>query len=65
MLISGLPCILENLEYNKLIFQVLEISLNLTKSGNVLEIILPGKKIPLRTKKPVNKYYACRRKLQL
>jgi len=28
---------LENLQNNKLIFQILEMSLNFTKSGNVLE----------------------------
>ena len=40
-------------------------SWNFTKSGNVLEKILPVGKNSLRTKKHVNKYYACRRKLQL
>jgi len=44
------------MENNKYIFEVLEMSLNLTKSGNVLEKILPVKKL-------VHKYYACRRKL--
>jgi len=34
-------CILENLETNKFIFQVLEMSWNLTKSENVPEKILP------------------------
>jgi len=38
----------------------MEMSLNFSKSGNVLEKILPVKN-PLR-KKPMNKYYACRRK---
>jgi len=36
-LITGFPHILENLENNKFIFQVLDMSLNLTKSGHVLE----------------------------
>jgi len=31
------PRVLENLENNKFIFQVLEMSLNLIKSGNILE----------------------------
>jgi len=53
-----------NLENNRFVFQVLEMSLNLTKSGNVLEKILLSEK-PKRTKKPVNKYYACRIKLRL
>ena len=42
--VTGFPHgreILVNLENNKLIFQALEMSLNLTKSGNVLENILP------------------------
>jgi len=39
----GFPHILENLENNKFIFQVLEVSLDFTKSGNVLEKILPVK----------------------
>jgi len=38
---SGFPQVLEN---NKLIFQVLEMSLNFTTSGYVLEKILPVKK---------------------
>ena len=37
MLLGGFPHVLENLDNNKFIFQVLEISLNLTKSGNVLQ----------------------------
>jgi len=37
---TGFPWILEN---NKFILQVLEMSLNLAKSGNVLEKILPVK----------------------
>jgi len=56
---------LENLENNKLIFQVLEISCSFTKNRKC-----PGKtniaceKIHfVRTEKPVNKYYICRRKL--
>jgi len=44
-----IPCILENLENNKFIFQVLEMSSNFTKSGNELEKILPVKN-PLGTK---------------
>jgi len=38
------PRVLENLENTKFIFQVLEMSLKLTKSENVLENILPVKK---------------------
>jgi len=41
------PPILENLENNKFIFKVLEISLNFTKSGNVLEQVMPVNKIHL------------------
>jgi len=37
------PHVLENLENNKLIFQILEMSLNFTKSGNAMEKILPVK----------------------
>jgi len=37
---TGFPCILEN---NKFFFQVLEMSWNFTKSGNVLEKVLPVK----------------------
>jgi len=55
--------------YNKLIFQVLKMSWNFTKirkcPGNVLEKILPLKNNSLRTKKPMNKYYNCRKMLQL
>jgi len=36
--------ILENIKNNKLIFQILEMSLNFTKSGNDLEKILAVKK---------------------
>ena len=36
---------------------------NFTKSRNVLEKLIACENISLRTKKPVNKYYACRRKL--
>ena len=61
---SGFPRILENLGNNKLIFQVLEMSLNFAKSGNVMENILPVKN-PLRTEKTVNKYYVWRGNLRL
>jgi len=57
---TGFPCILENLEDNKFIFQVMEMSLNWTKSGNV-----SGRNVdlyPLRTKKPVEENFNCRRK---
>jgi len=47
---SRFPRILENLEINKYCFQVLEMSLNFTKSGNVLDKILPGKEIHLEQK---------------
>ena len=40
---SAFPRVLENLKNNEFIFQVLEISLNCAKSGNVLEKILPPK----------------------
>jgi len=50
---TGFPHVLEN---NTFIFQVLEMSLNFTKSGRVLEKIL-SEKIHLRTKEPLNKYY--------
>jgi len=36
-----------------------------TKSGNVLEVIVPMKKIILEQKKPLDKHYACITKLQL
>jgi len=36
--------IMENIETNKFVFQVLEWSLNFTKSGNVLERVVPVKK---------------------
>ena len=42
--LTVLPHVLENLQNNKFIFQMLEISLNFTKSRNVLENILPVKK---------------------
>ena len=63
ILLTWFPRILENLENNKLIFQVLEMSWNFTKSGNVMEKYCLWKN-PLKTKKPVNTY-ACRRKLPL
>ena len=44
---TGFP---HNLKNIKLIFQVLEMSLNFAKSGNVLEIILPVKHIHLEQK---------------
>jgi len=44
MSVAGFPRILKNLENNKFIYQVLEMSLNVTKSGNGVEIILPVKK---------------------
>ena len=47
---AGFPRILENLENNKFVFYVLEMSLNLTKSGNILEIVLPVKNIHLEQK---------------
>jgi len=40
-------------------------SLNFTKSGNVLEKIVPVKNNSPRIKKPVNRYYACRKNLRL
>ena len=49
-LMTGFPHVLETVENN-----ILEMSLNFTKSGNVLEKILPVKKNPLRRKKSVNK----------
>ena len=49
---TGFP---HTMESNKLIFMVLEISLNLTKSGNIMEKDLLG------TKKSVKKYYGYRR----
>ena len=52
--VSGFRRVLEYLENSKFVFQVLEMSLNFTKSGTVLENILP-----------VKKCYACRRKLRL
>ena len=36
--LTGFPRVLENLENNRLILQVLEMSLNLSKSGNELEM---------------------------
>jgi len=61
----GFPRILEKPGKQHIHFQVMEMSLNFTKSGNVLEKILLVKN-PIRTKKtPVNKHYGCRRKLQL
>ena len=65
LFVSGFPRVLENLVNNKFIFQFLEMSWNFTKSGNVLEKILSVKINPLRTKKCMNIYYACRRKLWL
>jgi len=44
------PGVLENLEYNKFIFLVLEVSLNLTKSENLTEKILLYGKPRLRIK---------------
>ena len=51
ILITGFPHKLENLENNKFIFQVLEISLNLTESENVLKKVLPVKKSTYNKKK--------------
>ena len=60
--LSDFPRILENLENNNFTFQVLEMSLNFTKSGNVLE----QKGLPVKKRRTKNtKYFACRRKLQL
>jgi len=50
----GFSGVLENLEYNKLIFPVMEMSLNLTKFKNLMEKILPLEKAHLESKK-VNK----------
>jgi len=44
MVYTWFPFILENLENKKFIFQVLEMSWNLTKSGILLGKILPVKK---------------------
>jgi len=60
--VTGFPHILEILENSTFIFQVLEMSLNLTKSGNIFEKILPLKKSTYN-QNPVNKYYVWRRKL--
>ena len=47
---AGFPRILENLENNKFIFQILEMSSNFAKLRNLLEKILPVKRIHLELK---------------
>jgi len=44
MILTEFPRILDNLENNQIIFQVLEMSLNFSKSWNVPENILAVKK---------------------
>jgi len=61
---TGFPCVLENLENNKYIFQVLDISLNFTKSGKNIaceKIHLEQNNISINVM-PIEENFYCRRK---